>query len=410
MPTCVTDTVRDRAAARGGSRADAVFEMDEETFRAFYDRTARPLWAYLARMTGSTIRPTICCRKPTTGSCARARHYQGEAHRRNSLFRIATNLAHDRRRRGRGRSSSPCRRERRGCRNSPRPMDVAGDANGAPTSPGDGAAEAARARDALARLRAGLVAPRDRRVAGRQGRQASGCCCSAPGTSSRRCSPRAPGRRRRNARDTRMCARTGRARHARRAALAANGAKPSCGSTSRACAAMRGPRRRCGGVARRTRVRLGRSAGAAVVRWCGGGRRCAPARKRRARRRGRLRSSRESPPRVAIWSPSSLLRAFPAGGARLAPRSDLRPSSARRCRTLALLAARGAGRRLSFLVRCVLASASLLSSARAVTLALDESERAESLSGSPPCSRLPSRGSGPAARRCAVPSARPPRR
>ena len=28
------------------------FELDEETFRAFYDRTARALWAYLAHMTG----------------------------------------------------------------------------------------------------------------------------------------------------------------------------------------------------------------------------------------------------------------------------------------------------------------------------------------------------------------------
>ena len=33
--------------------AHELFEMDEETFRALYDRTSRALWAYLSRITGS---------------------------------------------------------------------------------------------------------------------------------------------------------------------------------------------------------------------------------------------------------------------------------------------------------------------------------------------------------------------
>ena len=80
--------------------ADAVFEMDEAAFRALYDRTARALWAYLARITGSAdLR-----RRSAPGnllSFLRSRpDYESDAHRRHSLFRIATNLAHDSRRRG----------------------------------------------------------------------------------------------------------------------------------------------------------------------------------------------------------------------------------------------------------------------------------------------------------------------
>ena len=79
-------------------------EMDEESFRGFYDRTARTLRAYLARVTGdATLADDLL--QETYYRFLRARgSYEGESHRRNALFRIATNLIHDSRRRAR---SSP---------------------------------------------------------------------------------------------------------------------------------------------------------------------------------------------------------------------------------------------------------------------------------------------------------------
>lgn len=78
---------------------DVAFEMDEDSFRAFYDRTARPLWAYLSRMTGDRQAADDLLQE-TYYRFLRARiALDGEAHRRNYLFRIATNLARDVRRR-----------------------------------------------------------------------------------------------------------------------------------------------------------------------------------------------------------------------------------------------------------------------------------------------------------------------
>jgi RNA polymerase sigma-70 factor (ECF subfamily) len=84
------------------SESDVALEMDEEAFRAFYDRTARILRAYLSRVTGDSQLADDLLQE-TYYRFLRARSdYESEAHRRNSLFRIASNLVRDNYRRRRG--------------------------------------------------------------------------------------------------------------------------------------------------------------------------------------------------------------------------------------------------------------------------------------------------------------------
>jgi len=83
------------------SEAVDALQMDEETFRAFYDRTARQVWAYLARITGDRTLADDLLQESYYRFLRAERAFTSDSHRRNYLFRIATNLAHDRHRRGR---------------------------------------------------------------------------------------------------------------------------------------------------------------------------------------------------------------------------------------------------------------------------------------------------------------------
>lgn len=76
-------------------------EMDEEAFRGFYDRTARTLRAYLARVTGNAALADDLLQESYYRLLRARGRYDSEAHRRNALFRIATNLMHDTHRRAR---------------------------------------------------------------------------------------------------------------------------------------------------------------------------------------------------------------------------------------------------------------------------------------------------------------------
>lgn len=93
--TTYQDLSRERALDQ-----PAELVMDEESFRAFYDRTARGVWAYLARVTGDRTLAEDLLQEAFYRFLRARAAYESESHRRNSLYRIATNLAVDARRRG----------------------------------------------------------------------------------------------------------------------------------------------------------------------------------------------------------------------------------------------------------------------------------------------------------------------
>jgi RNA polymerase sigma-70 factor (ECF subfamily) len=81
--------------------ADEAFSMDEDSFRLFYERTARPVWAYLSRMTGDARLADDLLQETYYRFLRSGSTHENETHRRNYLFRIATNLVHDERRKPR---------------------------------------------------------------------------------------------------------------------------------------------------------------------------------------------------------------------------------------------------------------------------------------------------------------------
>ena len=85
-------------ARSGVARAKAEVQslaMDEESFRIVYERTARPLWAYLARVSGDPALADDLLQECYCRFLSLKDPPQEEAHRKNYLFRIATNLLRD---------------------------------------------------------------------------------------------------------------------------------------------------------------------------------------------------------------------------------------------------------------------------------------------------------------------------
>ena len=95
--------MRSAIGAERRERDEALAVMDEDEFRAFYERTARPLWAYLSRITGNTQEADDALQEAYYRFYRAAATYESEGHRRNALFRIATNVVRDTARRAKHR-------------------------------------------------------------------------------------------------------------------------------------------------------------------------------------------------------------------------------------------------------------------------------------------------------------------
>ena len=93
-----TDLERVGADADQAER-DVALQMDEDAFKAFYDRNARALWAYLSRVSGDRQRADDLLQETFYRFLRSGSSYESDQHRRNALFQIATNLVRDSRRR-----------------------------------------------------------------------------------------------------------------------------------------------------------------------------------------------------------------------------------------------------------------------------------------------------------------------
>ena len=94
-------TLTDMERLGAFDEADRTFQMTEEAFRSFYDTTARPVRVYLARMVQDD-RLADDLLQETYYRFLRSRvAFESDDHRRRYLYRIATNLVHDHRRRPR---------------------------------------------------------------------------------------------------------------------------------------------------------------------------------------------------------------------------------------------------------------------------------------------------------------------
>ena len=82
-------------SVQAGESAAAESRMDRDAFAGFYERMARPLWAYLARVSGDPALADDLVQESFVRMLGAATPLDGELHAKRYLFRIATNLLKD---------------------------------------------------------------------------------------------------------------------------------------------------------------------------------------------------------------------------------------------------------------------------------------------------------------------------
>lgn len=99
--------IRNAMTTEGREVESGLSVMGEDEFRAFYERTARPLWSYLSRITGNAHEADDVLQEAYYRFYRAGARHENEAHRRNSLFQIATNLVRDAARRAKHHTDVP---------------------------------------------------------------------------------------------------------------------------------------------------------------------------------------------------------------------------------------------------------------------------------------------------------------
>lgn len=107
----LTFVIRNAMTSEGRELESGLSVMGEDEFRAFYERTARPLWSYLSRITGDPHEADDVLQEAYYRFFRAGARHENEAHRRNSLFQIATNLVRDAARRAKHRRDVPLEEE-----------------------------------------------------------------------------------------------------------------------------------------------------------------------------------------------------------------------------------------------------------------------------------------------------------